>query len=66
MTDEPETGEQEAVRTCRPCDRIWGAFGLLAGGALIYMGLDLLTGGALTRAITGTRELGEPDGGSEL
>lgn len=40
-------------KPCRPCDMVWGAIGLTAGIVLLYMGVDLLFGGALTAAISG-------------
>lgn len=42
---------------CRPCEMFWGALGIGAGLILLYMGADLLAGGALTAAISG-----RPDG----
>jgi hypothetical protein len=37
---------------CRPCEIAWGTFGIVAGCVLFAIGLDLLTGGRLTRALT--------------
>ena len=40
-------------KPCRPCEMVWGVIGALAGIVLLYMGVDLLSGGALTAAISG-------------
>lgn len=40
-------------RDCRPCDLLWGAVGIGAGMLLLYIGIDLLTNGAITAMITG-------------
>jgi hypothetical protein len=42
--------KQPAVKQCRACDRAWGAFGIVMGLVVLAIGLDLMTGGALTRA----------------
>jgi hypothetical protein len=44
----------EEVKPCRPCEIAWGTFGVLAGLVLLAIGADLLTGGRLTRAISGS------------
>lgn len=38
---------------CAPCARLRGLLLLTIGGALVWMGTDLITGGALTRAVFG-------------
>lgn len=40
---------------CRPCERIWGLFGVAAGLVLLYMGLDLLSGGSLSSVLSGAQ-----------
>jgi hypothetical protein len=50
----PKTG-----KPCRPCEMAWGVIGLAAGIVLLYMGADLLTGGALTAMISGRRAVDE-------
>jgi hypothetical protein len=39
-------------RPCRPCDFVWGTLGLVAGIVLLFMGADLISGGALTRTLS--------------
>lgn len=46
-------------KPCRPCEAAWGVIGILAGIVLLYMGADLLTGGALTAAISGRQAADE-------
>jgi hypothetical protein len=38
-------------RECQFCDRVWGFVGVAIALAIGYVGLDLLTGGALTTAL---------------
>jgi hypothetical protein len=53
--------EEDVIRQCRPCDVLWGTLGLLITVAVGYISIDLLAGGALTRAIAGRDETeGEP------
>lgn len=40
-------------KPCRPCEMVWGVIGVVAGMVLLYMGADLLSGGALSAAISG-------------
>lgn len=42
---------------CLWCDRAWAILGLMAGGAIMYMAVDLLTGGYVTRSLTRTARL---------
>lgn len=46
--------EREPGQPCRPCEMLWGTIGVIAGLALLFMGLDLLTGQGLTRRISGS------------
>ncbi len=56
-----DSEQQEGGRAAGP-----GLLLLLAGAALAWMGLDLLTGGALTRAVSGGHTTaGRLDGGQE-
>jgi hypothetical protein len=41
------------ARKCRFCDLVWGTVGVTAGFILLYMGVDLLTSGGLSRMISG-------------
>jgi hypothetical protein len=43
----------EEARQCRFCDLVWGTLGVTAGVVLLYMGLDLLTSGGISRMISG-------------
>jgi hypothetical protein len=45
--------DQAGTGPCRPCEIAWGSFGVIAGLVLLFIGADLLTGGAITRAISG-------------
>jgi hypothetical protein len=45
-------GEPER-RECRKCDAVWGLAGVFFGGLILAIGVDLLTGGALGRVLTG-------------
>lgn len=47
--------EETAGETCRPCEAFWGIIGVTAALVLLYIGVDLLSGGALTSAIAGRR-----------
>lgn len=49
--DVPEPQEPRKA-ACRPCESIWGVFGIGVGLVILCIGLDLATHGALTRAIT--------------
>jgi hypothetical protein len=42
----------DKAKDCRPCEITWGVFGVLAGCVLFAIGLDLLTGGRITQALT--------------
>lgn len=42
----------EKTYGCRFCEIAWGTLGLTAGCILIFIGLDLISGGALTRTLT--------------
>jgi hypothetical protein len=41
------------MKECRACDRVWGVFGVIVGAGILVIGIDLVTGGAITRALTG-------------
>jgi hypothetical protein len=45
-------GTMDKAKDCRPCEITWGVFGVLAGTVLFAIGLDLLTGGRITQALT--------------
>lgn len=38
----------EPVTGCRPCEIFWGTVGIVAGLAVLLIGLDLITDGRLT------------------
>jgi hypothetical protein len=50
MDVEQEPGEP---RTCLFCERVWGLVGVAAGLAILFIGVDLMLGGGLTRALFG-------------
>lgn len=58
---ETETEPVETRKDCKWCDRAWGINGLLLGAIFTYAGLDLLTGGGLTRYITRLFGNSKPD-----
>jgi hypothetical protein len=35
------------------CERVWGLVGVAAGLAILFIGVDLMLGGGLTRALFG-------------
>ena len=41
---------------CRKCETFWGALGILFGVAILGIGIDLITHGAVTGIFAGTRE----------
>lgn len=41
-------------KKCVMCDKLWGVFGLLISVAFIYISIDVLTDGAITRVISGS------------
>lgn len=36
---------------CIFCDRIWGVFGVALGGLILLIGMDLLSGGSISRMV---------------
>jgi thiamine monophosphate kinase len=48
MDSEIEAGEP---KPCALCDILTGILGVLAGMGMIYIGVDLITGGRITRMI---------------
>jgi hypothetical protein len=36
---------------CLFCDRIWGVFGVALGGLILLIGMDLLSGGSISRMV---------------
>lgn len=53
--DEQDDQQVPEVRECRKCDWVWGVAGVVFGGLIFVIGLDLLTGGALTRLVSGAK-----------
>jgi hypothetical protein len=51
--------EEQPVRECRKCDVAWGLAGVLFGALMLAIGADLITRGALTRVLTGGRNLAD-------
>jgi hypothetical protein len=51
--------EEQPVRECRKCDLAWGIGGVIFGVLLLALGADLITRGALTRALTGAPKLAD-------
>lgn len=51
--DEDPAWEGDEGGGCGPCQRAGGLLLLALGAGLIYMGADLVTGGALTRLVAG-------------
>jgi hypothetical protein len=55
---EDETPEENATgvdrKECVLCEKIAAVVGLFLGGFIAFIGVDLLTGGRLTRLIGGT------------
>lgn len=52
------TGRDENEK-CAFCDRIWGVFGVGLGGLLMLIGLDLLSGGTISKMVGKPRIDGE-------
>jgi hypothetical protein len=50
-----DESEERQVKECRQCDLVWGLAGVLFGSLILAIGADLITRGALTRALTGRR-----------
>jgi hypothetical protein len=48
--------DDEQSRECAWCDKAWGLIGLATALIIGAVGLDLLLGGAITRAMTRTAE----------
>jgi hypothetical protein len=48
-----DDGGESGEGGCGPCARGGGVLLLAVGGALVWMGADLVTGGALTRLVAG-------------
>jgi hypothetical protein len=48
--------DDDTPRECSFCDRAWGLVGLATALIIGAVGLDLLLGGAITRAMTRTAE----------
>jgi hypothetical protein len=55
--------EEDEPRQCVFCERVWGLVGLAAGAVILYIGADLVTGGALTRMLFRTVEVSDDDQG---
>ena len=47
---------------CVFCDRVWGVFGVALGGLILLIGMDLLSGGSISRMVGKPRpELDVPE-----
>ena len=46
--------EPEETKTeCRLCEQVGGLFGILLGAVILFIGIDVLTGGSLSTLISG-------------
>jgi hypothetical protein len=54
--------DDEPARECAFCDRAWGFIGVATALVIGAVGLDLLLGGALTRALFRSTEWQEATG----
>jgi hypothetical protein len=48
--------DNDKVFTCRKCEVVWGCVGIFAALTLAVIGADLLSGGKLTRLISGEND----------
>jgi hypothetical protein len=51
--DALEPTEVDAPKECKLCERIGGILGLAIGAILIFISVDILTGGELSNLISG-------------
>jgi len=48
-------------KRCIMCERVSGIFGLLLGGIILFIAVDVLSGGKLSNLISGPREVTDND-----
>ena len=51
--DDILTGDVEEKTGCVMCEKVGAIFGIILGTALLFVGIDLLTGGYLSSMISG-------------
>lgn len=51
MSEQPFIEIQEEEKECKACGYVLAGIGLVIGGLFLYMSIDVLTNGGLTRAI---------------